>query len=112
MSKTTDQLQSLTSSRGPALKVITLDVESLLNNTESSYSTVFSASDEAGKYISDGQDVLIMTSRRLVSSHDELSGLQIGSIVSNALVLFLRLLIPRPRYIIAKASCPLCKTMM
>ncbi|OOO13465.1 hypothetical protein COH20_012340 [Aspergillus flavus] len=85
VSKTTDQLQSLTSGRGPALKVITLDVESLLNNTESSYSTVLSASDEAGKYISDGQDVLIMTSRRLVSSHDELSGLQIGSIVSNAL---------------------------
>ncbi|KAB8244453.1 NADP-dependent oxidoreductase domain-containing protein [Aspergillus flavus] len=39
VSKTTDQLQSLTSGRGPALKVITLDVESLLNNTESSYST-------------------------------------------------------------------------
>ncbi|KAB8210152.1 NADP-dependent oxidoreductase domain-containing protein [Aspergillus parasiticus] len=85
VSKTTDQLQALTSGCGSALKVITLDVESLLNSTESSYSTVFSASDEAGKYISDGQDVLLMTSRRLVNNHDELSNLQIGSIVSSAL---------------------------
>ncbi|KAE8312044.1 NADP-dependent oxidoreductase domain-containing protein [Aspergillus transmontanensis] len=104
VSKTTDQLQALTSGCGSALKVITLDVESLLNSTGSSYSTVLSAADEAGKYISDGQDVLLMTSRRLVNSHDELSGLQIGSIVSSALVLFLRLLIPRPRYIIAKGG--------
>ncbi|OGM50600.1 hypothetical protein ABOM_000817 [Aspergillus bombycis] len=99
VSKTTDQLQALTSGRGPELKVITLNVENL-RSAESSYTTVLSAADEAGRYILDGQDVLLMTSRQLVSSRGELSNLQIGSIVSSALALFLRLLIPRPRYII------------
>ena len=104
VSNTTDQLQHLTSGRGSELKIITLDVQDLLRSSESGYTTALRAADEASRYILDGQDVLLMTSRQLVSIHDGLSNLQIGSIVTSALVLFLRLLIPRPRYIIAKAS--------
>ncbi|KAE8138846.1 NADP-dependent oxidoreductase domain-containing protein [Aspergillus pseudotamarii] len=63
--KTTDQLQSLTSGRGSELKVITLDVGGLLHSAESSYTTVLNAADLAGKYVVDGHDVLLMTSRRL-----------------------------------------------
>ncbi|KAE8397643.1 NADP-dependent oxidoreductase domain-containing protein [Aspergillus pseudonomiae] len=104
VSKTTDQLQHLTSGRGSEIKVITLDVEDLLRSSESNYTAVIGAANEAGRYILDGQDVVLMTSRRLISSHEELSNLHIGSIVSSALSLFLRLLIPRSRYIIAKGG--------
>ncbi|KNG80403.1 hypothetical protein ANOM_011736 [Aspergillus nomiae NRRL 13137] len=82
VSKTTDQLQHLTSGRGSKLKVITLDVECLLRSSESSYTTALRAADEASGYILDGQDVLVMTSRHLVSTHDGLSNLQ-GGITSS-----------------------------
>lgn len=60
----------------------------------------------AGEYITSGEDVLVMTSRKLITGADELSSLNIGSVVAAALVLFLRLLVPRPRYVIAKVSIP------
>lgn len=54
--------------------------------------------------ISKGQDVLIMTSRKLVTGADERASLNIGSTVARALVDFLQRLTTRPRYIIAKGG--------
>ncbi|GAB1194142.1 hypothetical protein APSETT444_003383 [Aspergillus pseudonomiae] len=62
VSKTTDQLQHLTSGRGSEIKVITLDVEDLLRSSESNYTAVIGAANEAGRYILDGQDVGGITS--------------------------------------------------
>jgi uncharacterized protein YgbK (DUF1537 family) len=102
--KTTAQLQSLISGRGEKLHRIELDVEALLQGAETSQQTILDATNEAGRWILNGDDVLIMTSRKLITGSDEVSSLKIGSVVATALVLFLRMLIPRPRYVIAKGG--------
>ncbi|KAK4499712.1 hypothetical protein PRZ48_010230 [Zasmidium cellare] len=102
--KTTAQLESLVSGRGDKLKKIELDVSALLDSPQTSQQTVLEAANLAGAHILNGEDVLIMTSRKLIVGDDELSSLKIGSVVAEALVAFLRFLIPRPRYIIAKGG--------
>lgn len=102
--KTTAQLQSLVFGRAEKLHRIELDVEALLQGAETSQQTILNATDEAARWILNGDDVLIMTSRKLITGADEVSSLKIGSVVASALVLFLRMLIPRPRYIIAKGG--------
>jgi uncharacterized protein YgbK (DUF1537 family) len=100
--KTTAQLDSLIHGRGSKLEAIVLEVDDLLKAADSAEQIVLDAADRAGQFIVDGRDVLIMTSRKLVTGRDERSSLNIGTVVANALVLFLRALNPRPRYLIAK----------
>jgi hypothetical protein len=102
--KTTEQLQSLIQGRGSKLQIILLKVEDLLKSSDDAQRVSLEAADKAGQYILNGEDVLVMTSRDLVTGNDGISSLKIGSTVAAALVLFLRLLVPRPRYIIAKVS--------
>ncbi|GIZ41881.1 hypothetical protein CKM354_000517000 [Cercospora kikuchii] len=102
--KTTEQLESLVQGRGAKLNVIELDAAALLRESESTSAVVLAAANKAGDHISRGQDVLLMTSRKLITGSDELSSLKIGNVVAAALVSFLRCLIPRPRYIIAKGG--------
>src|ERR1700716_2526966 len=65
--KTTEQLGCLIEGRGDQLKKIILDVEALLENRENLEEAVASAVDLAGDYIVKGQDVLVMTSRKLIT---------------------------------------------
>ncbi|KAL4752234.1 hypothetical protein BDW72DRAFT_212107 [Aspergillus terricola var. indicus] len=102
--KTTEQLQSLIDGRGPDLQVITLRVEDLVKSPKDAEQTALDAADKAGNLILAGQDVLVMTSRNLITGEDSISSLKIGSTIAAALVLFVRMLIPRPRYIIAKGG--------
>lgn len=51
-----------------------------------------------------GPDVLVMTSRNLVTGKDGAESLNIGSVVAQSLVNFLTGLKSRPRYIIAKVT--------
>lgn len=104
--KTTEQLECLIDGRGDQLKRIVLDVELLLAHKENLETAVSAAVNLAGEYITKGEDVLVMTSRKLITGADEVSSLNIGSVVAAALVLFLRLLVPRPRYVIAKVLLP------
>ena len=102
--KTTAQLEGLISGRGSSLNVIIIDVEPLLASQSKAEATVTSAADQAGKLIVEGKDVLLMTSRKLITGSDEKSSLEIGAAVASALVNFLRYLNPRPRYVIAKGG--------
>ena len=102
--KTTAQLESLIKGRGEKLTTITLKVEELLSSPEKTDATIRQAVAEAAMLISDGRDVLLMTSRKLVTAEDEESSLKIGAVIASALVDFLKILEPRPRYIIAKVS--------
>jgi len=102
--KTTQQLESLTSGRVSHLHVITLDVGQLLDAANSTQRTVLDAAKKADELIADGKDVLLMTSRKLITGADALSSLQVGTIIAESLVLFLRCLISKPRYIIAKGG--------
>jgi uncharacterized protein YgbK (DUF1537 family) len=102
--KTTAQLESLVQGRGDRLRKIEIDVEQLLASPETTKQTVQSAADKASKLITNGEDVLIMTSRKLVTAEDEVSSLKIGSTVAQSLVDFMELLEERPRYVIAKVN--------
>ncbi|ETN46387.1 uncharacterized protein HMPREF1541_00571 [Cyphellophora europaea CBS 101466] len=102
--KTTAQLESLVQGRGDCLRTITIDVEQLLADPDNTRQTVRSAAAEADKMIVQGEDVLIMTSRKLITAEDEVSSLKIGSTVAQSLVDFMELLEQRPRYVIAKGG--------
>ena len=103
--KTTAQLDALVHGRGPQLETIILEVDKLLQSSNAAEQIVLEAADRAGQLIVDGKDVLLMTSRQIITGSDERSSLNIGAVVANALVLFLLTLRPRPRYLIAKVRC-------
>ncbi|KAL8324197.1 hypothetical protein RB597_007776 [Gaeumannomyces tritici] len=106
--KTTAQLEALTRRSGDALTTIVLDVEKLLEEkgvaSKSVSGEVRRAIEQAEREITRGQDVLVMTSRKLIVGSDAARSLDIGSAVAAALVSFLVNLDTRPRYIIAKGG--------
>ncbi|PVH80483.1 3-hydroxyisobutyrate dehydrogenase [Cadophora sp. DSE1049] len=108
--KTTAQLAYLRECRGDKLHVIELDVGALLAEQDEPSSPsqpskiITHAIQTATSSITSGTDVLLMTSRSLITGHDGLSSLKIGSVVASALVQFLRGIDVAPRYIIAKGG--------
>jgi len=100
--KTTTQLEYLISGRGAKLATITLDVEKLLDSPSSAEETLAQSLVEAEREIARGQDVLAMTSRKLITGSDEATSLDIGATVAMALVSFVEKLSCQPRYVIAK----------
>ncbi|KAF6831396.1 ketose-bisphosphate aldolase class-ii family protein [Colletotrichum plurivorum] len=102
--KTTAQLKVLRERRGDQLAVIELDVGGLIESDEAAEKVVASAAVESAKKIAAGEDVLVMTSRKLIKGHDALSSLRIGSKVARALVQLVEQIDVRPRYIIAKGG--------
>ena len=102
--KTTAQLEVLVQKSGDRLTTVTLDVGKLLESAEMAEQIVQEAQATAASEIEKGQDVLIMTSRKLVTGADGTESLNIGSTVAKALVSFLTGLQSRPRYVIAKGG--------
>ncbi|KAF2217862.1 hypothetical protein CERZMDRAFT_30893 [Cercospora zeae-maydis SCOH1-5] len=102
--KTTAQLEVLVEKSGDKLTTITLDVAKLLKSEESAAQIVREAQGTAANEIQRGQDVLVMTSRKLVTGADGTESLNIGATVAKALVSFLTGLQSRPRYVIAKGG--------
>ncbi|EHK96582.1 putative Uncharacterized oxidoreductase ygbJ [Glarea lozoyensis 74030] len=102
--KTTAQLASLRSRRGSKLHVIELDVSSMIQSKEQADAAISSATSTASSQITSGHDVLVMTSRKLITGHDANSSLSIGTLVAAALVKVVRNIEVRPRYVIAKGG--------
>ncbi|OBT93714.1 hypothetical protein VE01_08150 [Pseudogymnoascus verrucosus] len=102
--KTTAQLASLRERRGGKLHVIELDVGTLVGEGPKAEEVVSNAFQEASVKLGEGQDVLVMTSRRLVTGSDAISSLKIGGVVAAALVKVLENITVRPRYVIAKGG--------
>jgi uncharacterized protein YgbK (DUF1537 family) len=102
--KTTAQLESLVQGRGDSLQTIMIDVEKLLKDPDHVRETTKAFAQDAANFISKGEDVLLMTSRKLITAEDEVSSLKIGSVVAQSLVDFMELLEVRPRYVIAKVG--------
>ncbi|EON97665.1 putative uncharacterized oxidoreductase ygbj protein [Phaeoacremonium minimum UCRPA7] len=102
--KTTLQLEKLISKSGDRLTTVIMDVRKLLESSESSAKEISHAIEVAEKQITNGQDVLVMTSRELIVGEDEVKSLDIGSIVAKSLVSFLVDLKTKPRYVIAKGG--------
>lgn len=108
--KTTAQLAALRSRAGDKLTTVELDVEKLLEGTSSSDAEVAKALEITEAQISRGQDVLVMTSRKLITGADGAESLDIGGTVARTLVAFLERLQIRPRYLIAKVHSSLVWT--
>ncbi|KAK7721759.1 hypothetical protein SLS57_005108 [Botryosphaeria dothidea] len=102
--KTTAQLEVLTTRSGDKLKTVVMDVEKLLASPDSAAEVIAHAIAVAEKEIAQHQDVLIMTSRKLVVGDDAKKSLDIGSVVADALVKFMQQLKVKPRYVIAKGG--------
>ena len=105
--KTTAQLASLRSRRGDKLHVIELDVGKLIKSDAEAEKVVVDAYTQSSAKLEQGHDVLVMTSRALITGADAISSLQIGSVVAAALVKVLRNITIRPRYVIAKVCAHL-----
>lgn len=102
--KTTAQLASLRTRRASKLHVIELNVGLLIRSAADADAAVTAAVKTASSQIVAGRDVLVMTSRELVTGVDALSSLNIGSVVAAALVRVVRDIEVRPRYIVAKGG--------
>ncbi|PSN71778.1 hypothetical protein BS50DRAFT_235700 [Corynespora cassiicola Philippines] len=102
--KTTAQLKALREMAGDKLTTVELDVEKLLESPESAEKELGNALSTAESELQRPQDVLIMTSRKLITGADARSSLEIGSVVAAALVSFLTRLQVKPRYVIAKGG--------
>ncbi|KAK5074238.1 hypothetical protein LTS08_005193 [Lithohypha guttulata] len=102
--KTTAQLKALREKAGDKLTTIELQVDELLESETSANSAVSQAIHQAEGEIQKGQDVLVMTSRKLITGKDERESLNIGGVIARNLVRFLQELKTRPRYVIAKGG--------
>ncbi|KAJ4350923.1 hypothetical protein N0V95_004317 [Ascochyta clinopodiicola] len=102
--KTTSQLKALVEVAGNKLTKVELDVNKLLESDTSREQELRHALEVATSALQEPKDVLIMTSRDLITGADERSSLDIGSVVAAALVTFLEQLEVKPRYLIAKGG--------
>ena len=102
--KTTAQLSSLRERRGSKLYVIELPVEKMIQWASEADSIVEAAIQNTSQRLQSGQDVLVMTSRKLIAGNDALSSLNIGSIVASTLVKVVQGIKVRPKYVIAKGG--------
>lgn len=102
--KTTSQLKALIEVAGDKLTTVELDVNKLLKSDASRDQELDSALEIASIALQQPKDVLIMTSRDVVTGADERSSLDIGSVVAVSLVTFLKRLEVKPRYLIAKGG--------
>ncbi|KAF1355992.1 hypothetical protein EJ07DRAFT_167836 [Lizonia empirigonia] len=102
--KTTTQLKALIEVAGDKLTTVELDVNKLLESDTARGQELQHALEVATSALQQPKDVLIMTSRNLITGADERSSLDIGSVVAAALVTFLERLETKPRYLIAKGG--------
>lgn len=102
--KTTTQLKALIDVAGEKLTTVELSVNKLLESETSREEELNHALEVATNSLQQPKDVLIMTSRDLITGADERSSLDIGSVVAAALVTFLERLEIKPRYLIAKGG--------
>ncbi|KAJ4358315.1 uncharacterized protein N0V89_002897 [Didymosphaeria variabile] len=102
--KTTAQLKALRERSGDKLTTVELDVNRLLESPESREEELQAALSTAERELEKPQDVLVMTSRRLITGPDERSSLDIGSTVAAVLVDFLIKLRATPKYVISKGG--------
>ncbi|KAH8723171.1 hypothetical protein GQ44DRAFT_620879 [Phaeosphaeriaceae sp. PMI808] len=102
--KTTTQLQALIATSKDKLITTELDVNKLLEGETTREEELQRALKTSERYLYHPKDVLVMTSRDLITGADEHSSLDIGSVVAGALVSFLTRLDIKPRYVIAKGG--------
>jgi uncharacterized protein YgbK (DUF1537 family) len=99
--RTTEQVSRLIAL--PHVKNVEIAVDDLLHDSTRS-SAIALVARQADDYMGAGDDVVLYTSRHLVSSDDPAESLQIGGRISSALVAIVRAIRVRPRYFLAKGG--------
>jgi uncharacterized protein YgbK (DUF1537 family) len=99
--KTTAQLDALLTH--PELVRVEVSVADILNSARKAMALSRVAS-QTNLSLAAGHDVVVFTSRALITGHDTTASLDIGAQVSDALVEVIRRLQVRPRYLIAKGG--------
>lgn len=98
--KTSEQLARLLENE--AIERIELEVAKLISSERSAL--VQTAVASLNRLIASGRDVVVFTSRQLITGQNAAASLDIGAAVSHALVEVVRRLDVRPRYLIAKGG--------
>ena len=99
--KTSQQLKALLEQKRSPVSVV-LDVQSLLGSSPESY--LRQIAHQVGQSLRCGEDVVLSTSRELVTANHAEANLAIGSNVSNALVEIVRSIDVELRFLIAKGG--------
>lgn len=99
--KTTSQLQALLDRK--LATSIEISVNALLDDAQRG-EEIIQVATKADLAIQDGQDVVLYTSRELVSGEDAKESLSIGEAISSGLVQIVRSISTRPKYLIAKGG--------
>ncbi|CAI5998030.1 unnamed protein product [Closterium sp. NIES-64] len=105
--KTSAQLEELLSRLGSSLHVIQISAADVASDSwqgERREAAVAGMAGEAERALREGSDVVIMTSRELITGSDAASSLEIGSRVSEAVVDVVKAISVRPKYILAKGG--------
>lgn len=87
----------------PGLAAVEVDVAALLDDARQA-SEVGRAVQQADAVLGRNEDVVLYTSRRLISGDDAASSLAIGQRISDSLVAIVRAIRARPRYLLAKGG--------
>jgi uncharacterized protein YgbK (DUF1537 family) len=99
--KTTNQLEYLLGQSD--LVRVEIDITSLLSESQRS-ATISGAAQDIEAGLGSGRDVVLFTSRQVVTGTDVTSSLSIGQRISEGLVAMIRDLSSPPRYILAKGG--------
>jgi len=99
--RTTSQLEFLLAQ--PGVQRVEIDVAALLADTQRP-DTVARVAQEVDAGLRQGHDMVLFTSRRLVTGTDALDSLSISQRVSEGVVALVRALTERPRYLLAKGG--------
>jgi len=99
--KTTQQLQILIAQG--KVKAVEIDVNVLLDDAIRQQS-IEAITNEVDLYLQGDLDVVMFTSRKLITVEDAVGNLSVGQKISDALVAIVQKLQTRPRYILAKGG--------
>lgn len=100
--KTTSQLRCLLEEHRESLEPIEAPVAALLDSRRTAWLT--DAARRLDEALRRGRDVVLFTSRELITGSDSTDSLEIAAAVSSALVELVRRLAARPRYLVAKGG--------
>ena len=99
--RSTGQLEHLLAQ--PGVTPVAIDVAGLLDDAQRA-SVIARAAQQADTALSSGQDVVLFTSRQLVTGTDAAHSLSISQRVSSGVVRIMQALTTRPRYVLAKGG--------
>lgn len=99
--KTTTQVEALLAQT--TVTGLEINVEALLDDNRRA-AEIERVADQAGEILGQNRDVMLYTSRQLITGDDAAASLSLGQRVSDSLVRIVRAISTRPRYLLAKGG--------